>query len=45
MSMMECGHCGRAEDARAMHSCPGCGRMICEDCADCAGEAADEELN
>ena len=33
MSMMECGHCSRAQDARSMQGCEGCGRMVCNECA------------
>ena len=32
MAMMECGHCHRVQDARAMQSCEGCNSMICSQC-------------
>ncbi len=42
MSMMECAHCHRPCDARSMRGCPGCGGMVCEQCAlageECPGE-------
>ena len=33
MSMMECGHCHKPQDARSMRDCDGCGRMICSECS------------
>jgi hypothetical protein len=44
MSMIECGHCRRTGDARAMAECARCGTMICENCVK-SGEDCESNLD
>lgn len=43
MSLMECAHCHRPANDRAMTRCPGCESMICAPCAG-EGNCPDGEL-